>query len=98
MADTLEHSLAEVEAEKQGNRLRDVEAKSFSDTLSDRLAEVKVGKVGETLTDLYAASPVLTQAATLAVMKLSHRSAHPAWPPQARPVVKTLAGTVAKKT
>lgn len=36
MDKTLDHSLAEVEAEKQGNSLRDVEAKVFS-----RLAYVK---------------------------------------------------------
>lgn len=59
---------------------------------------VKVGKVGETLTDLKAALPVLTQAHTLAVMQPANRSAHPAWPPRSRPVVKTLADTLAKKT
>ena len=59
---------------------------------------VKVGKVGETLTDLKAASPVLTLAPTLAVMEPAHRSAHPAWSPRARPVVKTIADTLAKKT
>ena len=51
MTDTLDHRLAQVEAEKQGNRLRDVEAKVFSDTLYDRVAEVKVGNVGGLLTD-----------------------------------------------
>lgn len=98
MDKTLDHSLAEVEAKKQGNRLRDVEAKAFSDTLSDRVAEKKVGKVGETLTDLKAASSVLTPFLTLAVMEPAHRSAQPAWPPPSRPVVTTLADTLAKKT
>ena len=51
VTDTLDHRLAQVEAEKQGNRLRDVEAKVFSDTLYDRVAEVKVGNVGGLLTD-----------------------------------------------
>lgn len=51
MADTLDHRLAQVEAEKQGNCLRDVEAKVFSDTLYDSVAEVKVGNVGGLLTD-----------------------------------------------
>ena len=37
MFNTLHHNLAEVEAKKQGNRVRDVKAKAFSDTLSDRL-------------------------------------------------------------
>ena len=78
MHNTLHHKLAEVEAKKQGNRVRDVEAQAFSDTLSARLTEVKVGKVGMTLTDLKAASPVLTLFPTLAVMKPAHRSAHPA--------------------
>ena len=41
MDKTLDHSLAEVEAEKQGNSLRDVEAKAFSNRLSDRLAYVE---------------------------------------------------------
>ena len=50
------NTLAEVEAKKQGNRERDVQAQAFSDTLSERLAEVKVGKVGETLTDVKGAS------------------------------------------
>ena len=78
MHNTLHHNLAEVDAKKQGNRVRDVQAQAFSDTLSDRLAEVKVGKVGETLTNLKAASPVLTLFPTLAVMKQADRSAHPA--------------------
>ena len=78
MHNTLHHKLAEVEAKKQGKRVRDVEAQAFSDTLSARLTEVKVGKVGKTLTDLKAASPVLTLFLTLAVMKPAHRSAHPA--------------------
>ena len=51
MTDTLDNSVAQVEAEKQGNCLRDVEAKVFSDTLYDRVAEVKVGNVGGLLTD-----------------------------------------------
>ena len=51
MTDTLEHKLAQVEAEKQGNWLRDVEAKVFSDTLYVRVAEVKVGNDGGLLTD-----------------------------------------------
>lgn len=51
VADTLDHRLAQVEAEKQGNWLRDVEAKVFSDTLYDSVAEVKVGNVGGLLTD-----------------------------------------------
>ena len=51
VTDTLDHRLAQVEAEKQGNRLRDVEAKVFSDTLYDRVAEVKVGNLGALLTD-----------------------------------------------
>ena len=51
MTDTLEYSVAQVEAEKQGNWLRDVEAKVFSDTLYDSVAEVKVGNVGGLLTD-----------------------------------------------
>ena len=72
------NTLAEVEAKKQGNRERDVQAQAFSDTLSERLAEVKVGKVGETLTNLKAASPVLTLFPTLAVMNAAYRSAHPA--------------------
>ena len=55
MYNTLDNNLAEVEAKKQGNRVRDVQAQAFFDTLSDRLAEVKVGKVGETLTNLKAA-------------------------------------------
>lgn len=50
MDNTLDDSLAEVEAEKQGNRPRDVEAKGFSDMLSNRLAEVKVEKLVEMLT------------------------------------------------
>ena len=78
MHNTLHHNLAEVEAKRQGNRVRDVQAKPFSDTLSDKLAEVKVGKVGETLTDLKAASPVLTLFPTQAVMKPAYRSAQPA--------------------
>ena len=45
MTDTLDHRIPEVEAEKQGNWQRDVEAKVFSDTLYDRVAEVKVGNV-----------------------------------------------------
>ena len=77
MHNTLDHNLAEVEAKKEGNRVRDVHAKAFFDTLSDRLAEVKVGKVSETLTDLKAASPVLTLLPKLAVMMPVHRSAHP---------------------
>ena len=51
VTDTLDHRLAEVEAEKQGNRLRDVEAKVFSDTLYDRVAEVKVENFRGLLTD-----------------------------------------------
>ena len=51
VADTLDDRLAQVEAEKQGNCLRDVEAKVFSDTLYDSVAEVKVGNVGGLLTD-----------------------------------------------
>ena len=78
MYNTLDNNFAEVEAKKQGNRVRDVQAQAFSDTLSDRLAEVKVGKVGETLTNLKAASPVLTLFPTLAVMNPAYRSAHPA--------------------
>lgn len=50
MDNTLDDSLAEVEAEKQGNRPRDLEAKGFSDMLSNRLAEVKVEKLVEMLT------------------------------------------------
>ena len=42
MHNTLHHNLAEVDAKKQGNRVRDVQAQAFSDTLSERLAEVKV--------------------------------------------------------
>ena len=41
MDNTLDHNLAEVEAKKQANRVRDVQAQAFSDTLADRLAEVK---------------------------------------------------------
>ena len=74
----MHHNLAEVDAKKQGNRVRDVQAQAFSDTLSDRLAEVKVGKVGETLTNLKAASPVLTLFLTMAVMNPAYQSAHPA--------------------
>lgn len=51
MTDTLDHRLAEVQAEKQGNWLRDVEAKVFSDTLYDRVVEIKVGNVGGLLTN-----------------------------------------------
>ena len=51
VTDTLDHRLAQVEAEKQGNWLRDVMAKVFSETLYDRVAEVKVGNVGGLLTD-----------------------------------------------
>ena len=51
VTDTLDNRLAQVEAEKQRNWLRNVEAKVFSDTLYDRVAEVKVGNVGGLLTD-----------------------------------------------
>ena len=98
MDNTLHHNLAEVEAKKQGNRVPYHQAKAFSDTLSDRLAEVKVEKVADTLTDLKAASPVLTLLPTLAVVKLAHPSAIPASHLPARPVVKTLEDTLAKKT
>ena len=45
LVNTLHHSLAEVKAEKQGDTLRDLEAKALADTLADRLAEVKYGKL-----------------------------------------------------
>ena len=51
VTDTLDNRLAQVEAEKQRNWLRNVEAKVFSDTLYDRVAEVKVGNLGGLLTD-----------------------------------------------
>ena len=78
MHNSLHHKLPDVEAKRQGNRVRDVQAQAFSDTLSDRLAEVKVGKVGETPTDLKAAPPVLTLFPTLAVIKPGSRYTHPA--------------------
>ena len=40
MYKTLHHNLAEAEAKKQGNRVRDVKPQAFSDTVSDTLAEV----------------------------------------------------------
>ena len=98
MYNTLDNNLAEVEAKKQGNRVRDVQAQAFFDTLSERLAEVKVATVGETLTNLKAALPVLTLFLTLAVMKPADRLAYPALPPPARPMVKTLGVRLAKKT
>ena len=52
---TINQSLAEVEAEASDN------------TLADSLAEVKAQKVGETLTDVKGASLFLTLAATLAM-------------------------------
>ena len=78
MHNSLHHKLPEVEAKKQGNSKRDVQAQAFFNTLSDRLAEVKVAKVGETLTDLKAAPPVLTLFPTLAVIKPGSRYTHPA--------------------
>ena len=75
-----------------------MEAKEFFNTLSNRLAEVKLGKVGEILTNLKATSPVLTLLPKLAVMKPARRSEHPACFSLARPVVKTLADTLGKKT
>ena len=44
-----------------------------------------------------AASTVLTLFPTQTVMKPAHRLGHPALPSTARPVVKTLAQTLAKK-
>ena len=41
MDNTLDHNLAEVEAKKQANRVRDEQAQAFSDTLAERLAEMK---------------------------------------------------------
>ena len=58
LVNTLHHSLAEVEAEKRGDTLRDLEAKALADTMADRLAEVKYGKVGKTLNDEKGASLV----------------------------------------
>lgn len=65
----MHHSLAEVEAGKLGDTLRDVEDEALADTLAYRLAEVKAGKVGETLTDLKTAATVATLAPTLAEME-----------------------------
>ena len=78
MDNSLHHNLADVEAKKQGNSERDVQAQAFSNTLSDRLPKVKTRKVGEILTDLKAAPPVLTVFPTLAVIKPGSRYAHPA--------------------
>ena len=83
MHNTLHSNLAEVEAKKQGNRVRDVQTQEFSVTLSDRLPKVKTRKVGEILTDLKAAPPVLTRFPTLAVIKPGFPSAHPACTGQA---------------
>ena len=58
MLDTLHHSLPEVETEKRGDTLRDLQAKALAATLANRLAEVKAGKVGKTLMDEKGASTV----------------------------------------
>ena len=57
---TLHHSLTEVEAGKPGKTHRNVQVEALADKQADRLAEVEVCKVGKTLTDLKAALPVLT--------------------------------------
>lgn len=44
---TLHHCLAEVEATKPDDTLRNMGAEALGDTLTDRLAEVKAGKVGD---------------------------------------------------
>ena len=49
---TMHHSLAQVEAEKAGLTLRDVESEALTNTLADSFAEVKAEKVGRTLTDV----------------------------------------------
>ena len=83
MCKTLDHNLAEAEAKKQGNRVRDVKPQAFCDPLTERLAEVMVGKVGETLPNLKAASTVLTLFPTLAVMKPANGQR--SWPHLYRP-------------
>ena len=65
----LHQSLAEVEAEKRGDTLHDVEAEALADTLADNLEDEKAVKISETLTDLKATSPVVTLAPTLAEIK-----------------------------
>ena len=60
LVSTLHHSLAEVEAAKPGDTLRNVEAEALAETLADRLEEVKAGKVSETLTERKGASPIVT--------------------------------------
>ena len=69
---TLHHSLAKREAEKLGDKPRDVEGNSSA----DRLGKVKAGKVGETLTDLKAASQVVTLDPTLAEIKTETVAKH----------------------
>ena len=58
LVNTLHHSLAEVEAEKRDNTLRDLEAKALADTLAYRLADIKYREVCKTLNDEKGASPV----------------------------------------
>ena len=58
LVNTLHQSLPELEAEKRGDTLRDLEAKALADTLADRVAEVKYGEVGKTLKDEKGASLV----------------------------------------
>ena len=58
LVNTLHHSLAEVEAEKRDNTLRDLEAKALADTSAYRLADIKYREVGKTLNDEKGASPV----------------------------------------
>ena len=59
MVNTLHKSLAEVEAGKQDDTLRDVQAAGLANTLADTLAEVKA-------TNLKAVFQVATLASTLA--------------------------------
>ena len=69
LINTLVQSLAEVEAEKIGDTLHDVQADALADTLADNLKEVNAGKMSETLTYLKATLPVVTLVPTLAEIK-----------------------------
>ena len=72
LVNTLHHSLAKREAEKPGDKPRDVEAYAFS----DKLGEMKAEKVGETLMNLKAALQVITLRRTLAEIKTGTVAKH----------------------
>ena len=65
----LHQSLAEVEAERRGDKLHEIDANALADTLADNLEVVNAGKISKTLKDLKATSLVVSLAPTVAEIK-----------------------------